>query len=208
MRPRLSLLLAAGLLGCAGGGDPPLSPHGFIGAELPAPLQKPDLTFLDSEGHPFPLVQATAGKVTLLYFGYTHCPDVCPVHLANLAAVLDKLPEELQQQVMVIFVTTDPARDTPAVLHQWVKAFNPNFIGLTGSDSLLRAAQVALQLPPAIADTAGKGDKYLVGHAGWVLAFTKDGLGRVEYPFGTRQRDWAEDLPKLVAFGAGESPKS
>lgn len=160
----------------------------------------PDLTFIDSRGGAYPLVAATAGKVALLFFGFTHCPDICPVHLANIAAVLDKLPDEVQRDVVVVFVTTDPARDSLPRLHEWVTGFHPDFVGLTGTDATIRAAQLALGLVPAERGHAPTRDDYLMGHAGQVIAFTRDGMARVQYPFGTRQRDWAHDLPLLIAL--------
>jgi protein SCO1/2 len=198
---RLALLCLAATLACGGGQDRVLSEHGFIGVEMPDPLVTPDLTFTDSHGRPMHLPSATVGKVTLLMVGYTHCPDVCPVHLANLAAVLKKMPTEVQSGVQVLFVTVDPVRDTPAVLDAFVSAFDPAFLGLTGSDSTLAALQRALLLGEAYELPAKEAGTYTVGHASAVIAFTADGLARVRYPFGTRQADWAHDLPLLVAFG-------
>jgi protein SCO1/2 len=190
----------AGGLACGTGKERVLSAHGFIGVEMPSPLVTPDLTFTDSHGQPFHVPGAMAGKVTLLMVGYTHCPDVCPVHLANLAAVLKKMPTEIQSGVQVVFVTIDPVRDTPPVLDSFVSTFDPTFIGLTGSDSSLASLQQALQLGLAYENRAGKDGSYTVGHASAVIAFTRDGLARVRYPFGTRQADWAHDLPLLVGF--------
>ncbi len=196
------MLAVLATVACSGGERAPLSRSGFIGAELPTPLPKPDFTFTDSKGKPYPLVERTAGQVTLLFFGYTHCPDVCPVHLANIAAVLDKMPDEVQRSVTVVFVTTDPARDSLPVLDAWVKRFNPAFVGLTGSDSILAAAQATVKMAPAERDTLPDGSGgYAVGHSAAVIAYTRDGVGRVMYPFGTRQRDWAHDLPALVNYG-------
>ena len=191
-----------GTLGCRGEERLDISPSGFHGAELPLPVPKPDFTFTDSKGKPFPFVAQTAGKVTLLFFGYTSCPDICPVHLANIAAVLDKLPDDIQRNVAVIFVSTDPERDTLPVLDAWITGFSPTFIGLTASDSVLAAAQLMVKVLPAERDTVldAKGG-YSVGHSATVIGYTRDGLGRVMYPFGTRQRDWAHDLPLLVAYG-------
>lgn len=197
----MTALTTIAVAGCHRSADVPLSAHGFVGAELATPLTKPSLRFTDSHGKPYQLDSATAGKVTLLFFGYTNCPDICPVHLANLAAVLDKMPDEVQSQVMVVFVTTDPARDTPEVLDAWVKGFDPKFVALTGSDSVIAAAQQAARVPDAVKGAVdGKGG-YAVGHAAAVIAYTRDGMGRVEYPPGTRQRDWAHDLPLLVNYG-------
>ncbi len=199
---RLALIvLAAGVPGCGGTPDVPLSAHGFVGTELATPLPKPHFQFIDSHGAPYQLDSATAGKVTLLLFGYTNCPDICPVHLSNLAAVLDRMPDSVQEKVAVVFVTTDPARDTPAVLDKWVKGFDPHFIGLTGPDSIITASQQMLKVLEAVKGTTDATGGYPVGHAAGVIAFTRDGLGRVEYPPGTRQRDWAHDLPILVGYG-------
>ena len=191
----------AAAIACGGRPDVPLSLHGFAGTELTAAVRKPGLQFRDSRGHPFRFDSATAGKVTLVMFGYTNCPDVCPVHLANLAAVLDKMPEEVQRQVTVVFVTTDPARDSLPVLDAWVKGFDPQFIGLTASDSVVTAAQREVRLLPAVRAPKGAGGAYAVGHSSAVIAYTRDGWGRVEYPFGTRQKEWAHDLPLLVEYG-------
>ncbi len=198
------MLLAALLAACSSGSSEPLSAHGFVGAELNSPLPKPDLVFTDTHGQPYPFKSATAGKVTLLYFGYTHCPDICPVTIANLAAVVDRMPEEVQRRLTVVFVTTDPDRDTPPVIGKWLAAFDPTFVGLTASDSVLQAAQRIVQVLPAVKDTAtvpsGKPGDYIVGHAAQVVVYTRDGLGHLEYPPDTRQRDWAHDLPLLVKF--------
>jgi protein SCO1/2 len=201
------IYLALALSACSSAEVGPVSPSGYHGVELENPIPKPDMVFIDTRGEPYPLVAKTAGKVTLLFFGYTNCPDICPVHLANIAAVLNKLPDAIQRDVMMVFVTTDPKRDSLPRLHDWVKGFHAEFVGLSGTDSVLAAAQHALGLHPAVIDTVTPthgGNAYLVGHAGQVIAFTRDGLARVMYPFGTRQRDWAADLPKLVAFEADE----
>jgi protein SCO1/2 len=158
----------------------------------------PDLVLTDTQGEPYHLAESTRGKVALVFFGYTSCPDICPVHLANIAAVLHKLPDEVRREVEVIFITTDPARDSLPRLREWVRQFDRGFVGLTGPDSLIAAAERALGVFPAVVDSANSRG-YLVQHAGQVIAFTRDGMARVQYPFGTRQRDWARDLPKLLA---------
>ncbi len=199
MRFSRPMIVALAIAACA-----PAAPHSsgpFRGAELDHPLPKPALVFTDSHGQPFDFVEATANRVTLLFFGYTHCPDICPVHLANIAAVLDKMPDDVQRDVMVVFVTTDPARDSLPVLDRWIRGFDPRFIGLTGDSATIADAQAQLGLVPARRTAAQERNHYGVGHATQVIAFTRDGLARVQYPFGTRQRDWAEDIPKLVEFG-------
>ncbi|MGQ0649715.1 MAG: SCO family protein [Gemmatimonadaceae bacterium] len=172
----------------------------FRGVLLNRPIEKPDFTFTDTNGEPYNFRLATAGKVALLFFGYTHCPDVCPLHAANVAAVLKQMPFEERARIQFVFVTTDPERDTPARLKQWLGSFDPSFVGLVGPPSELARVQreVGVPLPqkevPANADSAN----YLVGHGAQVLAFGLDNFARVEYPFGVRQEDWAHDLPRLA----------
>ena len=195
----VSLALAMAAVGC-GEPAPDLSPSGFRGTEMADPLAVPAITLTDADGQPWSLAGETAGRVALFFFGYTNCPDICPVHLSNLAAVLDRMPDALRRDVTVVFITTDPARDSLPRLRAWVRQFDPRFVGLTGSDSLIEAAERAMGIPRALRDSATAGSDYLVQHAGQVVAATRDGMIRVAYPFGTRQRDWAHDLPLLAAF--------
>lgn len=167
------------------------------GIELPEPWPKPAFTLSDTRGEPFAFRDRTAGRVTLLFFGYTHCPDICPVHMASLAAVLAKLPPAVANEVAVVFVSTDPERDTGARIRSWLDGFDPAFIGLRGSLDSVNAIQQEIGLAAAVpGERTGGG--YLVGHAAQVVAYTKDDNAHVVYPSGTRQTDWAHDLPLLV----------
>jgi protein SCO1/2 len=96
-----------------------------------------------------------------------------------------------------VFVTTDPARDSGAVLRAWLDNFDTRFIGLTGSEAAVAAAQRAAYIPP-VSKTAHADHNYGMNHASFVLAYTKDYLAHVIYPGGVTFRDWAEDLPLLV----------
>lgn len=174
------------------GGDSPVR-------EYPNPRPAPDFTLTDTEGKPFPFREVTAGTVTLLFFGYTNCPDVCPVHMANIAAALHSLPDAVARQVKVVFVTTDPERDTPERIRAWLDHFDPSFIGLTGTQAEVDSAQVATRIPPAMKEP-GTDTSYTVGHAAQVIVFTRDGLARYAVPFGTRQSEWAQEIPRFVAY--------
>ena len=167
--------------------------------EYPNPRPKPNFVLTDTEGRPFPFRDSTEGSMTLLFFGYTNCPDVCPVHMANIAAALHKLPDNVARQVKVVFVTTDPERDTPEVIRAWLDHFDKRFIGLTGTQAEVDSAQVAMRLPPAYREEI-PGAPYQVGHSAHVIAFTKDGMARFALPFGTRQSEWAQEIPRLVAY--------
>jgi protein SCO1/2 len=164
---------------------------------MPRPQAKVDFTLTDTEGEPFEFRARTDGYITLLFFGYTYCPDVCPIHMANIGAVLDDFPLEVRSQIKVVFVTTDPERDSPERLRLWLDNFDASFIGLRGDRDEVNEIQIALGLPASVIEET-EGGEYLVGHSARVLAFTKDNLAHVAYPFGTRQADWAHDLPKLV----------
>ena len=176
----------------------------FRGVALPTPLAKPSFTLTDINGQPFDFAAQTHDKVALLFFGYTHCPDVCPLHMANIAAVLKQMPAEDRARVVTVFVTTDPDRDTPARLREWLGNFDPTFVGLTGTKEELDSAQRSVGLAEAQreylnADSAN----YFVGHGAQVFAFARDGVAYTIYPFGIRQEDWANDLPKLVSDATG-----
>ncbi len=207
------LLLIAGIVsGCGdgGAGAPDATPAAAAAAEsvelrgerLAAPLRRPDFTLTDTHGERFDFRSRTAGRLTLLYFGYTHCPDVCPVHMANIAAVLAEMRPEVVRATRVVFVTVDPERDTPARLRSWLDQFDPDFVGLRGTEREVRRIERELGLPPTIPDSSAAGDGG-IGHAAQVIAFTPDGFSHVVYPFGTRQQDWAHDLPLLLSLYPG-----
>jgi protein SCO1/2 len=170
---------------------------GFRGITMERPTPKADFTLNDTEGRPFHFAAETEGYVTLLFFGYTSCPDVCPVHLANLSAVLKDQPWEVRQRIKVVFVTTDPERDTPERIRAWLDAFDTQFIGLTGDRNDVNLIQASFGLPPAVVQ-GGTATNPIIGHASQILAFGFDNVARIAYPFGTRQADWAHDLPRLV----------
>lgn len=168
----------------------------FRGIVLPQPWPKVPFTLMATDGSSFDFRRETDGHVTLLFFGYTHCPDICPVHMANIAAVLHELPPSVSGQVKVVFVSTDPDRDTPERLHDWLAQFDRDFIGLRGPLATVNEIQREIGLAPAIIEN--KEGEYLVAHAAQVVAYTKDNRAHLVYPFGTRQVDWAHDIPKLV----------
>jgi protein SCO1/2 len=177
--------------------DAPPRPEELRGASYSEPLEKPDFVLTTTGGDEFDFRAETDGFVTLLFFGYTNCPDVCPIHMANIAAVLRTLPPDVSRAVKVVMVTTDPARDTPERLASWLRNFDPAFVGLIGTLDEVNEIQGRLNLPPA--SRYGDDDSsYTVGHAARVIAFTADNRAHVGYPFGTRQVDWAHDLPLLV----------
>lgn len=177
----------------------------YSGMMLTPPRGKPDFTFTSTTGAPYEFRKETDGRVTLLFFGYTYCPDVCPMHMANIAAVLRKLDYADRQRVRVVFVTTDPDRDTPPRLRSWLDQIDSSFVGVAGPPQQIAALQQSLGLAPAKPEPAPAGSassSYGVSHAAVVLAFTPDDSLRVLYPFGVRQQDWARDIPQLLRVKA------
>lgn len=172
----------------------------FRGAVLPEPIPTPSFTLTDMYGQPYDFAAEAEGRLTLLFFGFTYCPDICPVHMANIAAVLKDLPQAVQQQVNVVFISADPERDTPERLQEWLGVFHPSFVGLRGSIEEVNAILGELRLPPVVFGEVDERGNYSVGHAAQILAFTPDGYLRLMYPFGTRQADWAVDLLKLTSY--------
>jgi protein SCO1/2 len=176
--------------------EPPAS--ALRGVELGAPLPRPEFTLTATDGQPYAFAQRTSGKLTLLFFGYTNCPDVCPVHAANIAEIIKKLPWEERQGVSFVFVTTDPDRDSLPRLRKFLDQFDSTFVGLRGPLEQVNEIQRGLNLgtlPPG--EKAADGS-YEVGHASVVLAIEPDDSLRVMYPSGIRQQDWAADIPLLL----------
>lgn len=170
----------------------------FRGVRQVPPIEMPDLTLTDTEGRPFRLREQTAGKVTLLYLGYTHCPDVCPTHMAQVARALDELPASTASQVSVVFITTDPERDTPEVLRNWLDLLDERFVGLIGTREEINRAQSLLGGNPASRTDLGGGN-YAVNHAAFVMAFTpEDQKARLVYPADMSSDDYAADVRALI----------
>jgi protein SCO1/2 len=171
--------------------------NSYTGGLVTPPLPKPRFVLADTSGRRFDFSEETKGYVTLLFFGYTFCPDQCPMHMANIGAALKKLPAGIADQVKLVFVTTDPARDSPQVLRRWLDLFDKRFIGLTGSEADVEAVQRAAGVP--VARKAGPiNANYAVAHANFVIAYSKDNLAHVIYPGGVSKDDWVHDLPLLT----------
>jgi protein SCO1 len=170
---------------------------------LDQPFSKPNLVLTDSQGKPFDLVKETAGRPTLLYFGYTHCPDVCPTTMAAIADAKSKLPAAERAALRVVFVSTDPTRDTPKRLAAWLGAQDPSFIGLTGKFAAIQAAarSLGVMVEKPVKEKDGS---YSVEHGAEVFAFSpKDDKAHFLYTAGVSAAQFQKDLPALIK---GETP--
>jgi protein SCO1/2 len=177
-----------------------LSTNTLQGEIVDPPGPKPNFTLTDTSGATYDFGTETEGKLTLLYFGYLNCPDICPVHLAQIAETFDTIPE-IARETEVVFVSVDPNRDTPEEIRAYLDNFDSRFVGLTGSLSELEAAQKAAGVPVAV--FVGEGADYTVNHAAMVLAYGPDGLNHSLYPSGVRQNEWNNDLQLLAKMTRG-----
>jgi len=168
--------------------------------QFPNPYDLPAVTLTDHGGEPYELRARAAGKVTVLYFGYTHCPDICPITVATLARALELLAPEEIERVHPVFVTLDADRDPPEQLARWLGAMHPSMVGLTGTQAELDAAVRALgYIVPEI--QRPESGFYEVAHPSTLFVFTPELLGRFGYPHGeTTPPRLAEDLRSLIAF--------
>ncbi|MCX5398201.1 SCO family protein [Streptomyces sp. NBC_00102] len=165
---------------------------------LDQPFTKPDLVLTDTHGKTYDLRKETKGKPTLIYYGYTNCPDVCPLTMSNIALAKRALPAAEQDELRVVFITTDPERDTPASLGAWLKAQDPDFIGLTGDFKTIQAGarSMGIGIDPA---TTEKDGTVVSMHGAQVMAFSpKTDAGYVIYSEDTTADDYTADLPKLI----------
>ncbi|NBM20308.1 SCO family protein [Streptomyces sp. GC420] len=165
---------------------------------LDRPFDKPPLILTDTKGETYDFVKETRGRPTLIYFGYTNCPDVCPLTMSNIAIAKKALPRADQDRLRVVFVTTDPERDTPASLGKWLKAQDPEFIGLTGDFPTIQAGarRLGIHIEPATKEKDGKVNSM---HGTQVVAFSpKTDKGYVLYGEDATADDYTQDLPELV----------
>jgi protein SCO1/2 len=183
----------------ASGASPPqASPSapssGFRGATFVQPHPRPSFVLTDQHGKRYDFAARTTGRPTFLFFGYTHCPDICPTTMADVAAALRAVPEGLRDTVQVVFVTTDPKRDKPAVLAAWLANFDPDlktkFTGLTGPQSEIDAAQRGAGVQ--LAEDSGQ------THSAQLLLYGTDDVSRVFYLVGSTPDDMAHDLPLVT----------
>ncbi|MFD7436922.1 SCO family protein [Streptomyces sp. NPDC059861] len=208
-------LLAAATLtlsACGSGNDDSGSPVSVVSEEgggdaraatvLDQPFEKPDLVLTDTKGGKYDLRKETAGRPTLIYFGYTNCPDVCPLTMNNIAVAKTKLPEADQDELRIVFVTTDPDRDTPAALGKWLKGIDPQAVGLSGDFATIQAAARSLGI--SIEPPHKEKGEIVSTHGTQVVAFSpKTDAGYVLYGEDATVDDYIKDLPKLAK---GEKP--
>ncbi len=172
----------------------------YQGAGLTPPQPRPSFTLTDTSGKTVRVRDARRPEhPTLLYFGYTHCPDVCPETMADIAVALKKVPAAVAAQTYVVFVTTDVKHDTAPVIEQWLANFSAGsratWVGLRGTQAQIDAAQAAAHV--TVAEDGGQ------THSAQVLLYGPDDYARVTFLQSTTEQ--TTDGPRPAARGEGSS---
>jgi len=167
----------------------------YHGTRPVAPYEMPDVTLVATDGRPFHLIRDTGYPVTLVFFGYTHCTDVCPLVMNDLTAAYLRLDEEVRDRTQVLYVTTDPARDSVKVLRGYLAGFDPSYVGLTGDLEQIVAAGKAMGVAIEGMERL-PGGGYDVGHSTQVVGF-RDDLAPVYWTEGTPVGDLVDDITTL-----------
>ena len=195
-------VLALAVVGCGGGPDgPPVSGisggdgDAYYGTRLDDPYVVPDITLSDATGEPYSLAEDPA-PLKVVFFGYTNCPDICQVVMSTIASAVSRLDDEQRTRVRVLFVTTDPARDTGPALRSYLSRFDPGFTGVTGSLKRI------IDLGDPLKVYVDKGQKlpsggYEVDHSTYVFGVTGNEASTV-WTQGTSPAEMAADIIKLL----------
>ena len=173
----------------------PSAPAGFRLAVWPQGTESPVLRLRDLAGRPRELADYR-GRVLVIFFGFVRCPDACPAELFKLALAMKRLGP-LSEHVQVLFVTLDPERDTPPVLKSYLSAFDPRFVGLTGSTADIDRAAMSFYVEYA---RVGRGADYSIDHSTSTFVLDAHGRLRLVGTLETSVEDWVHDL-SLVASG-------
>jgi protein SCO1 len=189
----VALLAGALLLVSACGGEPDAQ---FNGNVLDNPFQAPDVALTDTEGEPFSLAGDTDKRLTLVFFGYTNCPDICPAVLKSLASAMTRLDDKDRDQVDVVFVTTDPDRDTAEVIRRYLDHIDPSFIGVTGP--LDEIAAVGKSIAVGMGEKLPSGGYNVDAHTTQVTGIDSGDEAPIYWSQSTSSQQFADDIHTLL----------
>ncbi len=212
-KPRATTLLVAAVLtalvgGCAGEAAPegPVAnvqvddPDGMHGAVIPDPYVVPPVALTATDGSTYRLAQDAEDPLTLVFFGYTHCPDICQIVMADITSALTRLDESARDKVSMQFVTTDPQRDDRETLRAYLDRFDPEFGGLTGALDKV----VALGKPLGVHVSHGEklpSGGYSVSHGTHIIGVLPDGTAPIVWTEGTAPEKLADDIRTILREG-------
>lgn len=170
----------------------------FAGTVVDPPLSLPDVVLRDTQGKPYRLSDQRPGEITVLFLGFTHCADICPTTMADLAAARRVLPTAEQELVNVLFVTVDPRRDTASVLRGWLDRYDSDLVGLIGVQAQIQRVERSLYAPVSgVGPHSKHGDSYQVEHSATVYAFAPDGRSLI-YTSSAKPHQYASDFAALL----------
>jgi protein SCO1 len=166
------------------------------GVAIDPPKQMPDFTLTDTNAKPVKLSELR-GKVVMIFFGYTHCPDICPFSLASFRLVKRELGTDASR-VQFVMISVDGTRDTPEILGRYVKAFDTDFIGLTGDENDVRKIGLNYGVHFEKQQPTGTEAAYLVAHTTYTYLLDAQGQWRMVFPFKTPVESVAADIRKVI----------
>jgi protein SCO1/2 len=174
-------------------------PYTLRGSVIQDPTTAPQIEMTDTNGRPFNLAEQQ-GKLVLLFFGYTSCPDVCPATLAQWRQLHDQLGDKADE-VVFVYITVDPDRDTPERVREHLALFNPDFVGLTGSEEELQPVWANYWVYREIQDDQPTALGYLVAHSAHTYVIDRQGRLRMTFAYGTNVEDMEADIRFLLKEG-------
>lgn len=196
-KPAVAALATALLLGLtACGGEEPVEAGDLNGTVLDPPFEVSGDTLEDTTGAPYSLTKDTDKRLTLVFFGYTRCEDVCPAVLANLASAMTRLTDAERDQTEVVFVTSDPAYDTPEVIRSYLDRYDDSFVGLTGT--LDQLEDVAGSVAAALGEKQADGSYRADAHTTQVTAVDVDDQAPIYWSATTSSAQFAQDISTLL----------
>ena len=199
--PARAVVAAAAVLGllCTACGED-AAPATLNGARLDPPFTVSSTELVDTEGDPYSLVDDTEEPLTLVFFGYTNCPDICGLVMSNLASAMKRLDEADRERVEVVFVTTDPARDTAPVLRGYLDRFDASFTGVTGD--IEDIVEVGRSIAVGMGEELPGGGYEVDAHSTQVTAIDAEDEAPVYWTQDTSSAEFADDVHTLL--GAAE----
>lgn len=184
----IGLLLASMLASCG--------PYTFRGQTIDSPTPAADFTIMRQDGQPFQL-SSQRGKLVALFFGFTHCPDICPTTLADMQAVRKQLGNDADK-LQVVFISIDPERDTPELVQRYVGAFDPGFIGLSAPPAALEPLYQEYGVTAIKRELPDSALGYTMDHSTYIYILDTAGRWRLIFPYDTPTDDIVSDLRQLL----------
>jgi protein SCO1/2 len=189
----VSLLAFLALAAC---GDDEQATSSLTGSPVDPPFTVSSQELVDTDGEPYSLTSDTDARLTLVFFGYTNCPDICGRVLGNLSSALTRLDEDDRDQVEVVFVTTDPARDTGDAVREYLDRYDPSFVGVTGE--LADIEQVAASVAVGLGDELPSGGYEVDAHTTTVTGIDVADEAPIFWSQETSPSEFAADIQALL----------